>query len=211
MINDNNFTIMIPARMGSKGFPFKNRVLFDYTASSIPDKYKSVTYVSTDDDLIAEKAISVGFNYHKRSWESAKDTATSKDMVLDFVKKSKRYLITLYLTYPERTWSDVEKAISFFNSNNSESMLCKKDVMVSPYLMMFELESNKGSQVIDHNLCRRQDYKKCFEISHFISIIDTTHLSNLNNNLYSKNTHFMPIKNVVDVDIKDDLGRFKNE
>ena len=211
MITDDNFTILIPARKGSKGLPFKNRKLFKYTADIIPDKLIKDTYISTDDDFFKPLSLQYGFNFHKRDPEHAKDESTSKEFVLDFLSKSKDYLITLYLTYPERTWSDVELAISFFNNKNSQSLLCKKEISVSPYLMMYELDNSKGEQVIRHNLCRRQDYRPCFEISHFISIINKKYAYNLNNNLYNKKTDFMLINDVVDIDKEADLERFNEK
>lgn len=209
MITEDNFTILIPARKGSKGLPFKNRSLFDYTADIISEVNKINTFISTDDEVIKNMSKKRGFNVHERSYKSAIDTATSKEMIEDFASKSKEYLITLYLTYPERQWSDVKRAISFFNTNKSKSLLCKKKLKVSPYLMMYELENNKGKQIINHNLCRRQDYKPCFEISHFISIINIKELPFLNNNLYNKNTTFMSIIDVEDVDTIDDFRRVK--
>lgn len=213
MITEDNYVILIPARKGSKGLPLKNRCLFDFTASTIPAEKAPVTYVSTDDDFIKDKAKLFDFKIHNRSEASAKDTATSKEMLLDFANKnfSKRYIITLYLTYPERKWKDIKKAIIFFNENKSKSTLCKKSQKVSPYLMMYEEPNNKGSQVISHNLCRRQDYRKCFEISHFISIVDREEIYSLNNNLYNKDTDFMQIDDVFDIDTPKDMESFKNE
>lgn len=209
MITEDNFTILIPARKGSKGMPFKNRSLFEYTARIIPKKNLECTFVSTDDERIAEMASSYGISVHNRSSESAIDTATSKDMVGDFLHKSKDYLITLYLTYPERTWSDVVRAVSFFNESGSNSLLCKKKEKVSPFLMMYDIGDNKGEQIIKHNLCRRQDYAKCFEISHFISILKKDDFASLNNNLYNKSTTFMSITDVEDIDYIEDFERFK--
>lgn len=211
MITEDNFTILIPARKGSKGMPFKNRTLFDYTANIIPKKLVGSTFVSTDDEVIARMAKLHKINVHNRDPISAIDTATSKEMIKDFLGKSKDYLITLYLTYPERNWNDVSRAIKFFNESNSKSLLCKKKERVSPFLMMYDIGNNKGKQVIEHNLCRRQDYAKCFEISHFISIIDKKEFDNLNNNLYNESTTFMSIIDVEDIDHIKDFERFKGE
>jgi len=211
MITEDNYTILIPARKGSKGVPFKNRMLFCNTARIVPDNMKKDTYVSTNDDFIADFCKIYDFNVHKRSEESAKDSATSKDFALDFIDNSKDYLITLYLTYPERTWDDVVRAISYFNEKKADSLLCKKKLKVSPFLMMYDLGDGKGEQIIKHNLCRRQEYKPCFEISHFISIIKKSELENLNNNLYNDKTIFMSIIDVLDIDEMSDLKRIKKK
>ena len=211
MIMKDNYTILIPARKGSKGIPFKNRILFCDTAKIIPNSLKSDTYVSTNDDFIMDLCKVYDLNVHKRTEESSQDRATSKDFVLDFIKKSKDYLITLYLTYPERTWDDVQRAISFFNEMVANSLLCKKKLKVSPYLMMYDLGDGKGRQIIHHDLCRRQDYKPCFEISHFVSIIKKSELSKLNNNLYNEDTIFYPICDKIDIDTLQDLEKYNEK
>ena len=87
-------------------------------------------------------------------------------------------------------------------------LLCKKDIKgTHPYLYMFDLGDNKGKQLIEHNLYRRQDYPKVFELSHFISIFKVSELDNLNNNLYNDETIFYQINNVIDVDTVNDLNK----
>lgn len=68
-----------------------------------------------------------------------------------------------------------------------------------------------GSQVISHDLYRRQDYPTCFEISHYIAIFIASSIYNLNNNLYTDSTIFWPISNVIDVDLKKDLNKFNGK
>ena len=70
---------------------------------------------------------------------------------------------------------------------------------------MFDLDNNKGSQLVKHNLYRRQDYPAVFEISHYVCIFNVNELTNLNNNLYNDETFFFKIDDVVDVDTKTDL------
>ena len=199
--------IIIPARKGSKGIPFKNRKLFDYTAIKIPAEYKSITYVFSDDQLINERSKELGFKSLKRNPASASDKATTKAMMEDFCCnfQDNDPIVMLYLTYPKRKWSDVERAIKIFKKKNLFSLLCKKEVRQTPYLMMFDLGDGRGEQVIKHDLSRRQDYRKCFEISHYISIIRPSELDSLNNNLYNKNTYFMKIKEALDIDTEEDL------
>ena len=72
---------------------------------------------------------------------------------------------------------------------------------------MYDLGDNKGKQIITHDLYRRQDYPKCFEISHFICIFKVNELNNLNKNMYNDNTIFFPIDCVVDVDTQKDFDK----
>ena len=48
-------------------------------------------------------------------------------------------IIMLYLTYPERTYEDIKRAIKFYESNHAYSLLCKKKISTSPFLMMYEI------------------------------------------------------------------------
>jgi len=199
--------IIIPARRGSQGFPFKNRKLFDETARTIMQSPYNVI-VSSNDEVIKIKTDSYGFVFHKRSEDGASHTATPKQFMQEIINDCKipddEIIICLYLTYPERNTSDISNAWKFFSEGNADSMLCSKKALTSPYLMIYE----DGKQVIEHNLCRRQDYKKCFEISHFVCIFRAGELSNLNNNLYNEKTAFMPIRNVVDVDTERDYIQY---
>ena len=200
--------ILIPARKGSKGFPFKNRKLIKQTLKIIPKEFLERTYVSTDDEEI-KKSLPKEVKIHHRSPEVSGDTASTLSTVEEFVKDCEidGDVVMLYLTYPEREWSHVLSAYEEFKNSNSSSLLCKKKIEVHPYLMMYEEEENRGRQIVKHNLYRRQDYPSCFEISHYISIFSTKELNNLNNNMYNENTYFYRIDNVVDVDYEEDLKK----
>jgi CMP-N-acetylneuraminic acid synthetase len=207
--------IIIPARLGSKGLPFKNRQLFSYTANTIPENRKKDTYVTTDDPEIMKLAEAEGFNLIVRPDEFSDDFASTKSVLIHALSQMEtepdEEIIVLYLTYPERSWEDVISAHEFylkFNSiNRANSLLCKKECKTHPYLAMYE-DGVLGNQIVPHNLYRRQDYPKCFEICHFVIIFQSDYINNLNNNLYSRDTIFYRIPDVVDVDTKKDLLRF---
>ena len=202
--------ILIPARRNSKGIPFKNRKLFKYTANIIPPEYRESVYVFTDDEVIKEKGRQYGFTNVDRNPSSASDEATTKYMMEDFCSglwgpSENDPIVMLYLTYPHRRWDDVERAIDLFTSYKLDSLLCRKGVKQTPYLMMFDVGNGTGEQVIKHNFSRRQDYRKCFEISHYISIILPSELDALNNDLYNEHTYFMEINETLDVDTQKDM------
>lgn len=209
-MNSMNYRIVIPARAGSKGFPRKNLKLFTYTAGRIPGDMSEKVDVLTDDPDVSKKAKIWGFNAIDRPESVSNDTASTKSLIewyIDNHLKSDDILIVLYLTYPERTWTLVEQAISLFEEKGSTSLLCRKDPPTSPFLILKEEEDMRGSQLFYHNLYRRQDYPKCFEISHFICIVDPKTINKLNDNLYNTDTIFMEIgDNIVDVDYEKDLG-----
>lgn len=204
--------IIIPAREGSKGYPHKNRDLFKYTADSLPVKIRDKVYVTSDDTVVLKMAEENGFNTIQRPPGLATDTASMKEVVvhaLSQIDHSEDDLIAvLYLTYPQRRWTDLMEAVSFFILMEAampvSSLLCKKEIKSNPFLCMYDL-GHRGKQLIKHDLYRRQDYPKCFEISHFIVLLRAKSIDNINNNLYDSETLFWEIDDKVDVDLKKDL------
>jgi CMP-N-acetylneuraminic acid synthetase len=205
--------------MGSKGLPFKNRKLFKKTADTIPKEWNNRVWVTTDDPEIIQLSQEYKFSVIDRPGELANDTANIRDVMMHTVQSIKAVPNTiftmLYLTYPQRTWNDILVAHAYFDQaqrwGEADSLLCKKEVKVSPYLMMHECGwfGAFGRQVIQHDLYRRQDYPKCFEISHYISIFRAGSLPKLNNNMYGANTVFYQIGDTVDVDTQKDLDNIQ--
>jgi len=208
--------IIIPARMGSKGLPGKNRTLFRYTADIIPEEYKKDVIVLTDDPEIHKLAKEYQFLSIERFKETSTDEASMKFTLtwatnyLTLIGKIKANedILLLYLTYPERSWFDVEKALAFYHANEAKSLLCRKEITHTPFLILKEEENNQGSQLFWHDLYRRQDYPKCFELCHFICILNSGSINSLNSNLYNNQTVFFPVDSPIDVDTKKDLDRF---
>ena len=208
--------IVIPARRGSKGVPFKNRILLEHTLNIIPDSLKSDVIISTDDDFIIEKAKEYKVKAVRRSDKLSSDEASVKDVLINLIKNEniscQQTIIMLYLTYPERTWEEVESILSFFNDNDAKSVLCKKEVKTHPHMCMFEAADGlRGEQVVRHNLYRRQDYPKCFEISHYMCAIKASEVNNLNKNLYNEDTFFYQIEDKIDIDYKKDLEAYNDK
>lgn len=212
--------IIIPARLGSKGLPFKNRKLLDFTLDSIPERMMDKVWVTTDDLHIAEVSRSRGVKVIVRPTHLAEDTTSIRDVMVHALEELKvkpdEIVTMLYLTYPERTWEDVLGAIEFFSTHYqaglSDSLLCKKEVKVHPYLCLQEhgVDGIFGKQLVQHDLYRRQDYPSCFEISHFVSIFRAGTLAKLNRNLYCETTVFYPIREVIDVDTQKELNEFND-
>ena len=204
-------TLLIPARRNSKGLPFKNRTLLPETLNNIPKEYWDKIIVNTDDEVIIDKCVDLGIKYYKRPDIFATDEASTKSVIEDMIitEKLNGTVIMLYLTYPERTWNDVLSAYDYFIEHNANSLLCKKDIKgTHPYLYLLEVNNNMGEQLREHNLYRRQDYPKVFELSHFISIFKTDVVKKLNNNLYNNKTIFYPITDPIDIDNKSDLDNY---
>lgn len=208
-----DYLYIIPARKGSKGFPLKNRKLFDFTATTLAGLDPQSVIVSTDDGEIITKAEELGFQIHKRSQKNSDDYASLKDVasevILDFHIEDKLIHI-LYLTYPERKFEDIENARTFLLERNADSLLCKKLPKSHPYLCFESLPEDRAKPVVAHSLYRRQDYPECFEVSHFISIFKSKKLNQLTDQLYNENTIFFPIEDKIDVDHEQDFLKYGN-
>ena len=206
---------MIPARKGSKGFPGKNRKLLKHTLGQIPAELRIDTIVTTDDEKIVELCKGQGVTVHHRSSELSSDTASTRDVLINIKEEYNllnENIILLYLTYPERDWMDIISIYHFFEKKKFKSLLCRKDMKTNPYLCMYELPNNRGKQIIEHDLCRRQDYPAMFEISHYIGIFRSEELYRLNTNMYNLDTYFYPLDyDVIDVDYEKDFETYKDK
>ena len=205
--------IIIPARKGSKGVPFKNRELLLLTLETIPENIRSSCIISTDDDFIKKEAISLEFIVHDRTDDVSKDDSSMKQTINQVVKdfEIKEHVIVLLLTYPERTWLQVEEAYKCFIKKSAKSLLCRQDVLSHPYLCFYELPDDKGKSVVGHSKYRRQDFPVCFHVRHMICIFDVKELNKLNENLYNEDTIYYKIENTLDVDNQSEINLVRNK
>ncbi len=203
---------IIPARMGSKRFPFKNRNLVPICISNLKESWLKKTIISTDDDHIKNLAISSGIKVHNRSKKNSSDNASMRDtlqeVIADMSIADKDTVVCLYPTYPERTSDAVESGIKFFNDSKSSSMLCKKDISTHPFLCLEDVGENKGKPFIETDLYRWQDFPKCFQYSHFIVILKAGDIVNLNSQLFNSETVYLNISDPVDVDNVSDFENY---
>jgi len=203
---------IIPARRDSKGLPFKNRKLLDYTINNIPIELHEKTIVTTNDEKIIEKLSATNINVLRRDEQLCLDDISIKDVMLDVVKKfqmkSNDTIVMLYLTSPDRKFSDIKKILGYYYERKIKTLTCCVEPKTHPYLVLFKKENQKGEQVIKHDLYRRQDYPECFEIRHFVCIFQVDEIQKLNSNMYNESTIFYKIDSDIDVDHENDLKEF---
>ena len=203
---------IIPARRDSKGLPFKNRKLLDYTINNIPTELHEKTIVTTNDEKIIEKLSATNINVLRRDEQLCLDDISIKDVMIDVVKKfqmkSNDTIVMLYLTSPDRKFSDIEKILGYYSERKIKTLTCCVEPKTHPYLVLFKKENQKGEQVIKHDLYRRQDYPECFEIRHFVCIFQVDEIQKLNSNMYNESTIFYKIDSDIDVDHENDLKEF---
>ena len=203
---------IIPARRDSKGLPFKNRKLLDYTINNIPIELHEKTIVTTNDEKIIEKLSATNINVLRRDEQLCLDDISIKDVMLDVVKKfqmkSNDTIVMLYLTSPDRKFSDIKKILGHYYERKIKTLTCCVEPKTHPYLVLFKKENQKGEQVVKHDLYRRQDYPECFEIRHFVCIFQVDEIQKLNSNMYNESTIFYKIDSDIDVDHENDLKEF---
>ena len=203
---------IIPARRDSKGLPFKNRKLLDYTINNIPIELHEKTIVTTNDEKIIEKISATNINVLRRDEQLCLDDISIKDVMLDVVKKfqmkSNDTIVMLYLTSPDRKFSDIKKILGYYYEKKIKTLTCCVEPKTHPYLVLFKKENQKGEQVVKHDLYRRQDYPECFEIRHFVCIFQVDEIQKLNSNMYNESTIFYKIDSDIDVDHENDLKEF---
>lgn len=216
---DNVSSIIIPAREGSKGVKHKNRFLLNFTLDELPKDILSKVIVSTDDNDIKDKVRrhSEKIRIHDRSYESSTDGAPVshcvEEALMYYEPNPESDVIVLYLTYPERTYSDIVQIYEWYIKNNFKSLLCRGDIdpHAHPYLCFIDNEDGTGVPLINHNLYRRQEYPKCFHVSHFISMFRVSEFDSLNHQLYNTETGFYTLDKKSDIDTHDDLRQFLKE
>jgi len=203
--------ILIPARLGSKGAPFKNRKLVPQLLRKL-DKFNLLDNVilSSDDPILQKYGERYGITVHDRPTKYSSDTASMRSVILNVIQDLEldptADILTLYPTYPERVLDEIVKFQEFYHKNKLTSALCKEDVKTHPYLCLHE-EGIYSTTINGHNLYRRQDYPKCFKTSHYLIMSRVSEIKNLNNQLYNNETGFYAIEEKLDIDYTSDLNK----
>lgn len=129
---------IIPARGGSKAIPKKNIVpflgepLITYTIEqSCRSDLVEETYVSTDDDHIAEVSRDAGADVIKRPQELAMDTSSTEEALfhaLEAMSEEPEIIVLLQCTSPLRRENDIDNAIRLVSEGPYDSALsCCED------------------------------------------------------------------------------------
>lgn len=184
--------IIIPARGGSKGIPYKNIKLLNgkpLICYSIDIARQYTTddniCVTTDDKEIISVVEQYGLKVpFVRPAELATDTASSNDVLvhaLNFYESQGRQvdvIILLQPTSPFRKVSFVKEAVELYNED-LDMVVSVKETSANPYYNCFEEDKNgflSISKSIGHPITRRQDAPKVWEYNGSIYVINPTSL-----------------------------------
>lgn len=210
---------LIPARSGSKGLKDKNMMFFDSKPlifhtidAALESGYfdKENIYVSTDSEIYKEICETKGVKVVLRSTELAKDTTTSYEVNVDFLKnfEDDQVFVLLQITSPLRTGKHIKEAMDmYYEDRTVDNLVSYTKVDKSPILYTgldengFILESYGA----DTNY-RRQDQKTWYRPNGAIYI--TSKKVYLNNKSYytpKTKVYLMDKDSSVDIDDRSDL------
>ena len=211
---------IIPARKGSKGFPFKNRLFFDNTGDFLQKMgwFKEVV-VSTDDEVIMDMAVHKGFKIHKRSKKLAGDAISIKMVMTEIVSDLNfgpdTILWLFYLPILYKNVVDFNKAKQIVDSGNVKSLCSFVKAHTHPFnCWMYDEKSKEMRQFIINDVFRRQDLPTAWMHYHYTCCFKASELDNLNSELINGQTYpfFLDNKttdNLIEVDTPADYEKWK--
>lgn len=198
--------VVIPARGGSKGIPYKNikplggKPLIGYTidaARYVTDDARIC--ISTDDDKIIKTVEDYGLPVpFKRPASLATDTAGTYEVLLhalDYYEQRGEWIdvvVLLQATSPFRTGKHVEEALKLYHPG-IDMVVSVKETGSNPYFVCFE-ENDKGFLHIskgDGSYRRRQDCPPVYEYNGAIYIINPKSLKSMPLNKFTKRVKYV--------------------
>jgi CMP-N,N'-diacetyllegionaminic acid synthase len=212
---------LIPARGGSKGLPGKNikmlngKPLIAYTIeAALKSRHITRVIVSTDDEKIAEIAISYGAEVpFLRPEVLASDQAKSIDVfnytinrLEDEGKMQINEIIILQPTSPLRNSNHINEAITMFTSKNADSVIsyCAEHHPITWHKYL--TKDGQFVNIFDDKLSNRQDERTSFFPNGAIYIYKKEIL--LSGKYYTKNSYAYVMEKKCSIDI-DDMDDFE--
>jgi|TARA_B110000240_G_C13471795_1_gene441331 CMP-N-acetylneuraminic acid synthetase len=215
-----NHIAIIPARKGSKGLPFKNRMFFDSSADFIDAQgIWDRVVVSTDDLEIEQKAKFRGYEYHQRIPELAGDTVSVKAVfdavALDLDLNSEDILWVFALPVLYKNPVDFELAKELIEKKSCRSLCGFIPAKTHPfYCWSFDENDKSIKQYIQNDIYRRQDLPQAFSPHNYLQCMKVDELKNLNSEMLNTSTYPFFIdadtaNNIIEVDTPDELEEWR--
>ena len=218
-----SFSILIPARKGSKSVKNKNirvikgRPLAEYTFQSIKN-IKLKKFVISDDYKIKKIAKKYNINTeYKRPKSLSQDKTSLVDTLLHFLEWTKlrgindfKTLMILQLTSPLRNAEHIKNAISYYKKRKLTSLFSISESSEHPYETINLKKNGKWKLNFPESkkFYRRQDYKlNSYFINGAIYIVDKKYFLK-NKKIISNNHGLFKMKKIDSIDI-DDISDFK--
>lgn len=137
----------MPARLGSKGVPFKNLrnlagkslVSRAIDSARIGDQAGEI-YVSSESPLVLDHVKDAGVKFHFRTQEASEDEATADLVVADFIFRlslePSDVIVYLQPTSPLRTSHHVKSALQTFFTSGRHPLVSVQEVSEHPMKML---------------------------------------------------------------------------
>ena len=215
-----NTVCIIPARGGSKRIPRKNIKLFrgkPLLVWSIEKAIKSKCFteiiVSTDDEEIADLAISSGANVpFLRPKELSDDFVGTLDVVKFVIKnfnKEIKYVCCLYATAPMVLTNDLVRSYEEIQILKDDSLIFTATNFDYPIQRAFVLNSSNKASMIKKNFlfARSQDLEKTFHDAGQFYWGKTNSWLKAKNMIDNNKAYFLPRWRVQDIDEEEDWLR----
>ena len=211
---------VIPARKGSVGLPYKNRMFFDTTADFIDTlSWFDEVIVTTDDPVIKGKAQSRGYRIHNRPKSLAGSEVSIKAVFKDLIDSLKLNLEeVLWLFYLPNLYHN---RIHFEEAririeNERKGSLCSFIKASSHPFYCWRYNENDQSleQYIPNQIFRRQDLPSAWMLYHYVCCFKGSEILKLNEEQVNPKTipFFLDDQTtaeLIDVDTPEDLQRWK--
>ncbi|MCP1639222.1 N-acylneuraminate cytidylyltransferase [Streptococcus gallinaceus] len=209
---------IIPARSGSKGLPDKNMLflagkpmIFHTIDAAIETGLfeKEDIFVSTDSDLYRDICLERGISVVMRKPELSSDTATSYDMMEDFLAdyEDDQVFVLLQVTSPLRKAWHIEEAVDYYTSHDVDNVVSFSEVEKHPRLFSTLSEEGFAQDMVGADRgYRRQDLQPLYYPNGAIYISDKqTYLKNKSFFTPKTYAYKMAKEYSLDVDTRDDF------
>ncbi|TCD46272.1 acylneuraminate cytidylyltransferase [Streptococcus sp. X16XC17] len=209
---------IIPARSGSKGLPDKNMLflagkpmIFHTIDAAIETGLfeKEDIFVSTDSELYQDICLERGISVVMRKPELSTDTATSFDVMEDFLMdyEEDQVFVMLQATSPLRKAWHIKEAVDHYDTHNVDNVVSFSEVEKHPRLFSTLSEDGFAQDMVgvDKNY-RRQDLQTLYYPNGAIYISNKqSYLANKSFFTPKTYAYKMAKKFSVDVDTRDDF------
>lgn len=209
---------VIPARAGSVGLPGKNRMFFDATAGFIDaEGWFGRVIVSTDDPVVADKALGRGYEIRDRPAQLSGPAASIKSMFQDLIPamavEPDDMLWLFYLPVLYKDATDFAAARALAERAGTRSVMSFIPAKTHPF-SCWKWDGARLDQYIENDLFRRQDMPPAWMTYHYTCCFQAGILDQLNSELVGPAT--VPVflseataRNLIEVDTPEDLERWQ--
>ena len=210
----------IPARKGSVGFKFKNRLFFDRTVEFLDQaNLFDDVLVSSDDDEVLNKAKQCNYLTHHRSAELSGSEVSIKTVMQNVIEDMgidpDSYIWLFYLPILYKNQVDFENVRDIISAKKIASLCSFVSAEIHPFnCWMYDKDNLKLKKFIPNDIYRRQDLPDAWMHYHYLCVFKAGYIANLNSELISEDTYpiFLDqntIDNLIEIDTPKDYEKWK--